>query len=202
MSGGLTFRETMHGSVALGATDPEFGAAAANAADLAIHCDIAIDDVERFVADARHTGAITGSLVYEPFGGALPVTRGIFNLFAPGAAGEKVMEYRLAFTHDREPYLLAGRKHVHDDPGFDLWRDTTTLYTVLHHGADESGPVAGAGILSLDLEALTHMLASMRPLDGRFEPVVVFGKLFLGSLWETYGADKLEAARTVTPVDG
>lgn len=194
MSGGLTFRETMRGRVALGATDPEQGATATNAAELAIHCDIAIDDVDRFVADPQHTGAITGSLVYAPFGGELPVTQGIFNLFAPGAPNEKVMEYRLAFAHDGRPYFLAGRKHVHDDPGFDVWKDTTTLYTVVHEGDGESGPIAGAGILSLGVEALAAMLATMRPHDGGLEPVIAFGKLFLGSLWETYGADKLGRA--------
>jgi hypothetical protein len=192
MSGGLTFSETMHGPVALGAADPEGGAAAANAADLAVHCDIAIDDVDRFAADPEHTGAITGSVDYEPFGGELPVTRGIFNLFAPGAPGEKVMEYRLAFVHDGSPYFLAGRKHVHDDPGFDVWKDTTTLYTVVHEGDDESDPVAAAGLLSLDAEALTRMLATMRSHGGELEPVIAFGKLFLGSLWETYGADKVK----------
>lgn len=104
------------------------------------------------------------------------------------------MEYRLAFTHDGKPYFLAGRKHVHDDPGFDIWKDTTTLYTVLHEGDDESGPIAGAGILSLGVEALTRMVETMRPDGDGLEPAIAFGKLFLGSLWETYGADKLRRA--------
>ena len=194
MSGGLTFSETMHGPLALGATDPEQGAVAADASDLAIHCDIAIDDVDSFVADPQHTGSITGSLDYKPFGGQLPVTRGTFNLFAPGNPGEKVMEYRLEFAHEGKPYFLAGRKHVHDDPGFDIWKDTTTLYTVLHEGPDESGPIAGAGVLGLGVEALARMMATMRPHGGGIEPVVAFGKLFLGSLWETYGADQLRGA--------
>jgi hypothetical protein len=191
MSGGLTFSETMRGPLALGSTEPDEGATATDAADLAINCDITIDDVDRFAADPQHTGAITGSVVYRPFGGELSITHGIFNLYAPGGPGEKVMEYRLAFTNDGKPRFLAGRKHVHDDPGFDIWKDTTTLYTVLHEGDDESGPIAGAGILSLGLEALTRMLGTMRPHGGGPEPVVAFGKLFLGSLWETYGADKV-----------
>jgi hypothetical protein len=194
MSGGLTFRETMHGPVALGATDPEQGAAAAEAADLAVHCEIAIDDVDRFVSDPEHTGSISGTVEYAPFGGELPVTRGIFNLFASGAPGEKVMEYRLAFTHEGRPYFLAGRKHAHDDPGFDVWKDTTTLYTVVHDGEDEVGPIVAAGILSLGVEALTRMVGTMRPHGGGIEPVVAFGRLFLGSLWDTYGADKLRGS--------
>jgi len=188
---GLTFRETMSGPVALGATDPEAGAADPNASTLAIHCEISIDDIDRFVADREHTGSITGSVEYEPFGGTLPVTKGIFNLFSPGGPNERLMQYRLAFEHDGKPYFLDGAKHVHDDPGFDVWKDTTTLQTVLHEGTDESGPVAGAGILSLGVEALTRMMTTMRPTGGGIEPLVKVGTVFLGSLWESYGKDKV-----------
>ena len=77
---GLTFRETMSGPVALGASDPETGAVDPDAATLAVHCEISIDDIDRFVDDREHTGSITGSVEYEPFGGTLPVSKGIFNL--------------------------------------------------------------------------------------------------------------------------
>ena len=188
---GLTFRETMSGPVALGASEPEAGAADPSAKTLAIHCEISIDDIDRFVADREHTGSITGSVEYEPFGGTLPVSRGTFNLFSPGGENERLMQYRLAFEHDGKPYFLDGAKHVHDDPGFDVWKDTTTLQTVLHEGSDASGPVAGAGILSLGVEALARMMSTMRPVDGGVEPLVKFGKVFLGSLWESYGKDKI-----------
>ena len=188
---GLTFRETMSGPVALGASEPEAGAADPNAKTLAIHCEISIDDIDRFVADREHTGSITGSVEYEPFGGTLPVSRGTFNLFSPGGENERLMQYRLAFEHDGKPYFLDGAKRVHDDPGFDVWKDTTTLQTVLHEGSDASGPVAGAGILSLGVEALARMMSTMRPVDGGVEPLVKFGKVFLGSLWESYGKDKI-----------
>jgi hypothetical protein len=191
---GLTFKETMSGPVALGASDPEAGASDRNAATLAIHCEISIDDIDRFVADREHTGSITGSVEYEPFGGTLPVTTGVFNLFSPGGPNERLMQYRLSFDYDGRPYFLDGAKHVHDDPGFDVWKDTTTLHTVLHEGSDASGPVAGAGILSLGVEALARMMSTMRPTEGGVEPLVKFGKVFLGSLWDTYGKDKIGGA--------
>ena len=191
---GLTFRETMSGPVALGPADPEAGAADPNAKNLAIHCEISIDDVDRFVDDREHTGSITGSVEYEALGGELPVTKGIFNLFSPGGPSERLMQYRLAFEHDGKPYFLDGAKHVHDDPGFDVWKDTTTLHTVLHEGSDASGPVVGAGILSLGVEALARMMSTMRPVDGGIEPLAKFGKVFLGSLWEEYGKDKIGGA--------
>ena len=188
---GLTFRETMSGPVALGASDPEAGAADPNAKTVAIHCEISIDDIDRFVADREHTGSITGSVESELFGGEVPVSRGIFNLFSPGGENERLMQYRLAFEHEGRPYFLDGAKHVHDAPGLDVWKDTTTLQTVLHEGSDASGPVVGAGILSLGVEALTRMMSTMRPVDGGVEPLVKFGKVFLGSLWESYGKDKI-----------
>ncbi len=191
MSEGMTFRETMQGPVSLAATDPETGAAAGDAATLAIHCQITIDDVDRFIADPEHTAMIAGSIDFAPFGGSLPVRQGIFNLFSPGGPGERIMEYRLGFEAAGKPYLLDGRKHAHDDPGFDVWKDTTTLYTVLYEGEDDSGTIAGAGVLGLGVEELAKMVGTMRSTSGGIEPLAKFGKLFLGSLWETYGASKL-----------
>jgi hypothetical protein len=186
----------MAGPVALGATDSATGAADPSARQLAIHCEISIDDIDRFVADPEHTGSIGGSVDYEPWGDGIPVTHGIFNLFSPGGPNERIMGYRFAFEHHGTAYFLAGRKHVHDDPGFVVLKDTTTLYTVLHEGADETAPIAGAGVLSLGVEALAKMMSTMRPHGGGIDPLLKFGRLFLGSLWDVYGADKLKG---VTP---
>jgi hypothetical protein len=46
-------------------------------------------------------------------------------------------------------------------------------------------------VLNLGVEALARMMSTMRPHSGELEPMVKFGRLFLGSLWEGYGADKL-----------
>jgi hypothetical protein len=66
----------------------------------------------------------------------------------------------------------------------------------VHAGSDETGPVAAAGILSLGVEALAKMVSTMRSHDGGVEPLVGFGRLFLGALWDTYGKDKLGGAAT------
>ena len=191
MSGGLGFHETMSGPVALGVEAPAEGASSPQAAPLTINCHIAIDDIDRFVDDADHTGAIAGSVEYVAFGGELPVRDGVFNLFKR-EDGQRVMEYRLPFEFDGRLYLLAGRKHVRDEPGFDVWKDTTTLYTRVHEGSDESGSVAAAGVLTIGVEALARMTASMRPTEGgSIDSLVKFGRLFMGELWETYGKSKL-----------
>jgi hypothetical protein len=191
MSGGLSFHETMTGPVALGAQDPDEGTNSPNASPLSIQCHIMIDDLDRFVADPEHVGAIQGSIEYGPFGGELPVKGGIFNLFKKEDA-QRVMEYRLPFEQDGKRYLLAGRKHVRDEHGVDVWKDTTTLYTRVHEGPDESGPVAAAGVLTIGVEALARMTGSMRPTGGGgIESLAKFGRFFMGELWETYGKTKL-----------
>jgi hypothetical protein len=46
-------------------------------------------------------------------------------------------------------------------------------------------------MLSLGVEALARMMSTMRSHGGGVEPMIKFGRVFLGSLWETYGADKI-----------
>ncbi|WP_412061643.1 patatin-like phospholipase family protein [Rubrivirga sp. IMCC45206] len=194
---GVAFRETMSGPFALAESDPEEGAATGtrSGTTLALHASIAIPDIERFEADPDHLGEITGEVEFAPFAERLLVTHGRFNLFAPAASGPgkplKRMVYEVGFTHAGQPYYLAGHKDVRDDPGFDLWSDTTTLYTRLHEGSDTSGPVVGAGILSLGVADLARLVSTIRATgaDGavaRAQAVGAFGRFFLGELWDTY----------------
>ena len=48
--------------------------------------------------------------------------------------------------------MYAIRSYYDDDPGFDLWADTTTLFTRLHKGTDATGPVIGSGVLTLGVD--------------------------------------------------
>ena len=45
-----------------------------------------------------------------------------------------------------------------------------TLYTRLHRGPDASGPVVGAGVLSLGVAAFARVLRSMRVVDAADTP--------------------------------
>ena len=73
----------------------------------------------------------------EALGGELPVEKGVFNLFVDqGDPSLKRMLYRLFFRDgDGRPLTLSGFKVVEDDPGSDLWTDTTTLFTRILRGA-------------------------------------------------------------------
>ena len=192
---GLSFRETMTGGFALGETDPETGRRKGDAAgtSLALHGTVTIEDLDRFLTHADHPGALAGSIDFAPFGGTLEGTAGVFNLFNPsGQPGLKYMAYELGFEHVGKPYYLAGRKEVRDDPAFDMWKQTTTLYTVLHDGPDASGPIVGAGVLSLGVADLIRMLGTVSTpgtTDAAQSAAAIsrFGRFFLGQLWDSYG---------------
>lgn len=191
--GGLAFRETLTGAFALGETDPQAGEEKGKASGTALSMQAAVrlHDVDRFIADPDHTGSITGHISFAPLGNNLPAKSGVFNLFSPdGDHKHKIISYGLAFEHEGQDYYLAGQKNIYDDPGFDLWQDTTTLYSRLHTGADETGPVIGAGILRLSSAELTKLIATMHVINGdpsnESNALVNFGRLFLGGLWETY----------------
>jgi hypothetical protein len=190
MAGGITFRETMEGWFALGAATPEVGAEQGRqqGTRLAMHAEVTVDDLDRFIAVREHAGGLAGSIDFQPLGFGLPAPRGLFQLFSPGAGDDsRRMVYELAFVADGKPWYLAGEKRVRNEPGLDLWRDTTTLYTTLHQGDDRSGPVAGAGVLTLGVRQLLDLMGTLRPINGGGAATIVsFGRFFFGELWDIY----------------
>jgi cholesterol oxidase len=197
---GITFRETMSGAFALGATDPEDGRILGERArtDLSLSASITIRDVKRFMSEDDESGAIVGHVDFTPFGKAIPGRGGTFKLFSQeGAPDLRVMSYELGFEHAGKPYYLAGRKLVREDAGLELWKDTTTLLTQLHHGEDARGPVVGAGVLRLSMADLIRMVSTMRMLGGgssadQAAGLAEFGRFFMRSLWSMYGRPSWE----------
>lgn len=191
---GITFREVMSGAFALGATDPAEGEkkGRSEGSVMTMHAAIDIDDIDLFVSDPNHLGGLSGTLDFTPFGEDIPAPTGVFNLFRPTEDPTlKLMVYELGFQHGGKSYYLAGQKDVRDDPVFDLWRDTTTLYTKLYEGTDKSGPVAGAGILTLGVKELLKLVSTMRAqgatsVTQSTEALAKIGSFFLGQLWDTY----------------
>jgi cholesterol oxidase len=203
----LEFTEEMKGYVAFGEEDYERGFAQGKDSRtfLMFHLTISMDDVERFISDPDHRGAATGWVECEELGGRLTVEKGIFNLFVDSEdPARKRMLYRLFFEDGAgHPLTLSGFKDVHDDPGFDLWRDTSTLYTRILQGhvdedADARAPVVAAGIITIYMLDFVQQLTTFRvggpSLDARRDALVGFGKLFLGKLWNVYGGRIEETA--------
>jgi hypothetical protein len=191
---GVSFREKMAGAFALGETDPAAGEKKGQETGSAfeMHGTISVEDIDRFVADPEHTGGLTATVDFTPFGTDIVASSGVFNLFSPaGDAKTRLMVYELGFRHQGEAYYFAGSKKVRDDPGLDLWPDTTTLYSRLYKGSDDTGPVVGAGILRLGVADLVRLASTMHATGTSSaaesaEALGKFGRLFLGQLWDTY----------------
>jgi hypothetical protein len=191
---GITFRETMTGNFCLGESDPVEGArrGKSEGTTLSLHADVEIPDVKRFSSERGHAGRLAGHIDFPPFGRRIPGTNGVFNLFSPTDQPKlKLMVYELGFEHDGRSYYLAGKKEVRKDSGFDLWSDTTTLFTRLHEGNDKSGPVVGAGILTLGPGDLIQLASTIRATNARdiveqAKAIGDFTRFFLGELADSY----------------
>jgi len=200
----LQFTEDMKGYVGLGETDFQRGFKAGHdrGTFLHAHLTIKVDGVNRFVTQPRHEAAVEGTVSCEELGGDLPIESGTFNLLVDeGDYTRKRMLYRL---HVRDsagnPLTLSGFKEVRDDPGFDLWSDTSTLYTRIYRGAVDAGGEEGAEVVAtgiiriamLDfLKQLTTFRVEGPSLSDRAAALGRFGRLFLGKLWDVYAREAL-----------
>ncbi len=96
----LSWSETMRGRVAAGATDANQGWWSGG--PLSFSIDVAVDDLDRFVADPRHEAPVAGHVDCPALGGRLEIAEGAFNLLvAGGGPRRREMRYRL-LLRDRE----------------------------------------------------------------------------------------------------
>jgi cholesterol oxidase len=189
---GVTFKEKMAGGVSPGETDTQSGAAKAEGNILVMRGVVTINDIDSFITDPDHAGKLDVVMDWPPFGEGLQAPGGVFNLFSPsGNPALKLMVYEWGLNHAGQDYYFAGQKNVEVHPVRELWHDTTTLHTQVHRGKDKTGPVTGAGIISLSFSELLAMGRQFKPLNATseqagLEAVYKFGRFFLGELWETY----------------
>lgn len=93
----------------------------------------------------------------------------------PSRGEDRRMNYELTFTdHLSRPFHLSGYKRIKDDPGFDAWRDTSSLFITLSTtgtlpgAAADQPPVQGAGVVHVDLDTFIFgQLPSMTVIGGR-----------------------------------
>ena len=133
----VQFTEEMLGHITFGETDFNRGSVSGRpgAGFFKFHLTIVVDDIQRFSADPMRQGGAFGWVECDALGGRLPVERGVFNLFVDTEPGVKHMLYRLCFRDGvGHPLTMTGYKLVRDDAGFDVWRDTTTLFTRVLRG--------------------------------------------------------------------
>jgi cholesterol oxidase len=196
---GVEFTETMRGWISLEVLDDYRRGADRGRADgstLEFTVTVRTDDVDAMVADPSHPARISGE-VRAPTLSPVPlaVDRGEFHLFVEDtevAQGRRMVYAMPMRTSDGREFHLSGHKLIHDDLGFDLWKDTTTLFVTLREGPDESGRVVGRGIVTIAPADFKKQMSTVRAVgaSNEFEAlraVAVFGQFFAGVLQEIYG---------------
>jgi cholesterol oxidase len=81
---------------------------------------------------------------------------------------------------------------VKDDPGFDVWRDTSTLYLTVYSGHlwpgdDSAAPAVASGVITIHVPDFLRQLTTFRTEPRSREAFERFGRFFLGTLWDVYG---------------
>jgi cholesterol oxidase len=188
--GTLRFTEALTGYMAA-AEDYEAGYRAGRGADARVRyrATAHIDDLEAFLRDPQHSAAMTGVVDVAGVGQAMPIEGGRIEMFCR-REGRKLIAYHLPFRQGERRYLLQGLKHIHDDPGFDVWKDMTTLYAeLLDLSLAPGGPPIAMGILRIGPLAALQMGFTFRGAGLRSTAVASLRFLLFASreLRETYG---------------
>jgi cholesterol oxidase len=198
----LRFSETLRGHIAFGEPDFRQAARVGRREGNRLQCRLAlrIPDVDRFLGDPAHAAEVGGWIDCAALGGRLGIVDGVFSVAAERRDPIQLrVRYRLLFSDGCDHLVtLRGYKVVRDDPGLDLWSDTSTLYTRLVRGdvrapSASAGGVIASGIVRLSPLGFLQQLASVRvqggSLAGRVRTLWRALQLFTGSLWGVYGIE-------------
>jgi len=198
MSSSVRFTEEMLGHVTFGETDFDRGALAdrEGSAAFMFHLTIEVEDMEAFANDPLRPATASGYVHCDALGGQLPVVQGWFNLFVDVEPGVKHMLYRLWFYDGvGHPLTMTGFKLIENNAGFDIWKDTTTLFTrVLRghvaEGGDETAEAVGVGIIRIRVRDFAKQLTTFRSTgDGAgatLGALAKFGIIFVQQLAQAY----------------
>jgi cholesterol oxidase len=196
---GLRFTETMRGHWSPG-DGADYEAAErqgrAQGCELSFTLTIVTRDLEAMLTQPDHRARTTGTVtapVLSP--DPLAVSDGTFQLMVrdPDRVGVRQMRYRMTLrATDGRVFGFSGFKDIRDNPGADIWKDTTTLYVTLRDGAGDAGPVLGRGVLHIRPDDFQRQLTTMEVLNAgslgeRLEAQVRFGRFFAGALQDVYG---------------
>jgi cholesterol oxidase len=196
----VRFTEEMKGFITLDESDHETGARLGRTAGTRcmFHLTIQINDVDAFQDDPVRRGTCQGWVDCDVLGGKRLVERGDFQLFVDDDddPGRRWMRYRLWFRDAAgHPLTLVGFKDVHDDAGFDVWTDTSTLFTRILAGHvepddDAEARVVAAGILTIWMRDFARQLTTFRAsgptIADRFRGLGLFVGVFLRQLKQVY----------------
>jgi len=196
---GIQFTETMRGYFSTLVTSDYQEAADRGKEDgssFEFTLTIISDDLETMLENPQHQAQMVGTVAAPALSPQpLVATQGVFNLFVadPDLTNARQMRYRMRLTSQQgRVYYFEGFKSIHDDPGFDMWTDTTTLFITVYDGEDEGSPVLGKGVLTIAVDDFRRQMTTMRATNAanvkeRLRATARFGRFFAGQLWKTYG---------------
>jgi cholesterol oxidase len=199
----LDFSETMAGFVTF---DPDvtFWEGYRRGEESLMRCKVALQirvpDIASFADDPLGRTNASGLVQCAPLGDSCRIETGIFDILidaSPSRHDSKEMRYRLFFrTAGGRELTLCGTKYVRRGAIWNLWRDTTTLFTRIFEGYVLDGqiqalaPIA-SGVLRLSVPAFTAELISMRASGPGIWAWIVgpatFTWVFARRLWRVYG---------------
>jgi hypothetical protein len=180
---------------------------------------VSYDDVERWIRDSSYPGRVEGgTLTCDGLsGGTATVEGGRFEILVPanGRLSDSLhlrMRYQMALRHDAtgEPLTLHGFKLIENNPGFDCWTDTTTLFTRLFRGADvaadaDDGGLLAIGVLHINLVSFARQMLGFRGASGswsdRFGAALRYQTWFGRRLLRAYAGAPVTQSRPSFPVD-
>jgi cholesterol oxidase len=196
---GIQFTETMTGFITLDSTvDYAQGhdQGKHNNTPFEFTLTVVSQDLEAMLADSNHQAAMYG-IVKAPTLSPTPltVTDGVFNLFVKDAetVDTRRMDYHLTMSAENgDVFYMEGHKIIHDNPGFDVWKDTTTLYVTVTTVAQEPSSVIGRGILEITPINFAKQLATIKVPNvksntDRLKYVARFGAFFAGEVFDIFG---------------
>jgi hypothetical protein len=202
---GLQFTESMRGFFSTRVTEPDYGRGVAHGKDdgssFVFVLTLIAEDASVLADAPDHPAKSIGTVVAPALSPRpLMVAAGDFNLFVdqPGKPPTRRMRYRMKMlTREGRVYFMDGFKVIRDDPGLDVWPDTTTLYITVHDGADDQAPVLGRGILHIFPDDFKKQLQTLKinhatTTKQKVRAQLGFARVFMGTLFDTYvGADRL-----------
>ncbi len=197
MNIGLEFTETMRGRLSLTILDDyEKAFKSEESSPFEFTLTIISDNLDEMLICQEHAAKIIGEVSIPVFSKKpLKVTSGKFQLFIVDQTrpDTRKMVYTLALESvEGDVYTFEGFKLIHDDPGLDVWKDTTTLYVTIYKNNNEHCHLQAKGILKILPADFLHQLTTLRILHTENIQEILsanmrFGMFFFGILYQTYG---------------
>ncbi|MEA5502191.1 hypothetical protein VB735_03515 [Halotia wernerae UHCC 0503] len=197
---GIQFTETMRGYFSTTVTNDDYQKASQqgkqDSSKFEFTLTVTSNDLDKMLTDESHKARMFGTVTAPALSPQpLTVSDGEFNLFIvdPDSVNTRRMVYRMTMTAEKgKVYYFEGFKVVHNDPGFDLWTDTTTLYITVHDGDSPNSPVLGQGILKILPADFLHQMSTLQVTNTtspqqKLEETARFGSFFAGVLFNVYG---------------